>query len=166
VLEAFGGFAAPGAGGQAVIVPGRVGAEVALPRPHLVKATRVELGKAHKWMGRQRGAVGVAFGTRRFLLPFLHQEFLAEVLKLRVGAARGRVGVLFSQQVLGGDRKGRAAVSAKEEKQRVGESVQREVSPVLGRGSQLSPGEGQAGTRVAAAKDSVIGDVTVYRRCL
>ena len=151
MLEAFGGFAAPGAGGRAFIVPGWVGAEVALPRPHLVKATRVELGKTHKWVGRQRGAVGVSFRTRRFILPLLHQEFLAEELKLRVGAARGRVGVSLSQQVLGGDRKGRAAVRTKEEKQRVGESVQREVSPVLGRGSHLSPGEGQAGTRVSAA---------------
>ena len=97
MLEALGGFAAPWAGGRAFIVPGWVGTEVALPRPHLVKATRVELGKAHKWMGRQRGAVGVSSRARRRFLPLLHQEFLAEELKLRVGAARGKVGVPFTQ---------------------------------------------------------------------
>jgi len=68
--------------------------------------------------------------------------------------------------VLGGDRKGRAAVRAKEEEEGVGESVQREVGPVLGGGPHLSPGEGQAGTRVPSAETSVIGDVTVNRRSL
>jgi len=51
VLEGFGGFGAAGAGGWATLVPGRVGAVVALSRPHLVKATRVECGEAHERMG-------------------------------------------------------------------------------------------------------------------
>jgi len=34
-----------------VVVPGRVGEEVTFHRPHLVKATRVKLGEAYKWMG-------------------------------------------------------------------------------------------------------------------
>jgi len=68
--------------------------------------------------------------------------------------------------VLGGDRKGRAAARAKKEEHRVGESVQWEVSPVLGRGPLLAPGEGQAGSRVPAAEESVIGGVAVWRRCL
>jgi len=51
VLEALGGLVVAGAGGWAVVVLGLIGAEVALPRPHLVKATRVELGEAHKRMG-------------------------------------------------------------------------------------------------------------------
>jgi len=51
VLECLGGLGAAGAGGGAIIVPGRVGAEVALPRPHLVKASCVELGEAHERMG-------------------------------------------------------------------------------------------------------------------
>ena len=55
VLEGLRGFHAAGAGGRGGIIPGRVGAEVALPRPHLVKATRVELGEAHKQMGFSEG---------------------------------------------------------------------------------------------------------------
>ena len=51
MLEALRGLVAAGAGGRAVIVPEGVSAEVTLPRPHLVKATRVELGEGHKWMG-------------------------------------------------------------------------------------------------------------------
>ena len=93
MLEVLAGLAASGAGGWAVIVPGWVGAEVALPRPHLVEASRIELREAHKRVGRQRGAVGVACRNRRFLLPFFHEEFLAEELKLRVGAARRGDGV-------------------------------------------------------------------------
>ena len=36
VLKGLGGLVAAGAGGRAVVVPGQVGAEVALTRPHLV----------------------------------------------------------------------------------------------------------------------------------
>jgi len=84
VREALAGLVATGAGGWAVIVPGRVGTEVTLPRPHLVKATRVKLGEAHKWMGHQRGPVGISCRTRRSFPPFFQEEFLAEELKLRV----------------------------------------------------------------------------------
>jgi len=51
VREGLRGLGAAGAGGGAIIVPGWVGAEVALPRPHLVKATRIELGEAHERVG-------------------------------------------------------------------------------------------------------------------
>jgi len=51
VLEGLWDRVAAGAGGRGRIVPGRVGAEVAFPRPHLMKATRVELGETHKQMG-------------------------------------------------------------------------------------------------------------------
>jgi len=51
VLEVLRYFTAAGAGYRGVVVPGRVGVEVAFPRPYLVKATRVKLGEAHKWMG-------------------------------------------------------------------------------------------------------------------
>ena len=51
MLEGLGGLVALGAGGGAVVVPGRVGAKVALTRPHLVQASRVELGEAHERMG-------------------------------------------------------------------------------------------------------------------
>jgi len=40
-------------------------------------------------MGRHRGAIGVSCRTRSYTLPFFHEKFLAEELKLRVGAARG-----------------------------------------------------------------------------
>ena len=40
------------------------------------------------------------------------------------------------------------------------------MSPVLGRGPQLAPGEGQAGTRVATAEGPVVGGVSMQRRSL
>jgi len=43
VFECLGGTLATGAGGGGIAVPGRVGAEVALPRSHLVEAARGEL---------------------------------------------------------------------------------------------------------------------------
>jgi len=48
VFEGLGGLVTAGAGGWAVVVPGRVGAEVAFARPHLVEATCVEFGEAHE----------------------------------------------------------------------------------------------------------------------
>jgi len=127
VLEGLGGHGASGAGGGTIIVPGWVGAEVALPRPHLVKATCVELGEAHERMGLERGAVGISRWVWRGPFPLLHKEFPAEEFKLRVRAARGRSGVCLAYQVLGGDREGGVAVRAKEKKHRVGEGVQGEV---------------------------------------
>jgi len=93
MLEVLGYFSAARAGCRGVVVPGQVGAEVAFPRPPLVEATRVKLGEAHKWMGLQPGALGVSCRIRGSLLPLLHEELLAEELKLRVGAAQeGGVG--------------------------------------------------------------------------
>jgi len=43
VLKSLGGTLAPGAGGGGIVVPRRVGAEVALPRSHLVEAAHGEL---------------------------------------------------------------------------------------------------------------------------
>ena len=51
VLEGFGGLGAAGAGGWAVVVPGRVSTKAALARSHLVKAARVEFGETHERMG-------------------------------------------------------------------------------------------------------------------
>jgi len=51
VFEGLGGVGAAGTGGWAVVVLGWVAADVALPRLHLVEATRVELGEAHERMG-------------------------------------------------------------------------------------------------------------------
>ena len=53
VLERLGGAATTGAGGGDFVVPGRVGAEVALPRSHLEEATRGELVKPHERVGSQ-----------------------------------------------------------------------------------------------------------------
>jgi len=44
VLEGFWGLLAAGTRGRGSVVPGRVGAEGALPRSHLVQATCVKLG--------------------------------------------------------------------------------------------------------------------------
>ena len=139
MLEGLGSLGASGAGGWAVVVPGRVSAEVAVARPHLVKATRVEFGEAHKRMRLERGAVCVSRGVRCFLLPLFHEEFSAQDLELRVVAARGGAGVRLDQQVLGGDWEGRVAVGAKEKKHRVWEGVQGEVGPVFRGGSWLKP---------------------------
>ena len=143
-----------------------MGGEVALTRPHLVKATRVELGEAHKRMGLQRGAVGVSGGVRRYPFPFLQEERLAAELKLWVGSAWGGSGVQLSQQVLGGDRKGGEAVGAEEEKHRVGEGVKRKVGLVLSGGSGREPRERQPGPGVPPGKDSVVGGVALFRRGL
>jgi len=51
VRKGLRGLGATRAGGGAIIVPGRVGAEVALPRPHLVKASCIKLGEAHERVG-------------------------------------------------------------------------------------------------------------------
>jgi len=88
VLEGHRGFGAAGAGGGAIVVPGGVCAKVALARPHLVQATRVELGKAHEGVGFQRRAVFVSGGVRRSHFPFLHETVFTQELELGVGAAR------------------------------------------------------------------------------
>ena len=91
MLERLKGFGAAGAGGGAIIVPGGVSAKVALARPHLVQATRVEFGKAHEGVGFQRGAVFVLGGVWRNQLSFFHETVLAQELELGVGVAgRGR----------------------------------------------------------------------------
>ena len=51
MLERLGGALTTGAGGGDITGPGRVGAEVALPRPHLVEGTRGELVEPHEWVG-------------------------------------------------------------------------------------------------------------------
>jgi len=66
--EGLGGFFASGAGRWGIIVPGGVGAEVALPRPYLLEATRVELVKAHERVGFQPGPGGVPGRVRCGLL--------------------------------------------------------------------------------------------------
>jgi len=88
VLEGLRGFGAAGAGGGAIVIPGGVCAKVALARPHLVEATRVELGKAHEGVGFQRGAVFVSGGVRRNQFPFFHETVPTQKLELGVGAAR------------------------------------------------------------------------------
>ena len=51
VFKGLGGLVAAGTGGRSIVAPGGVCAEVALARPHLVKAARGELVKAHEWVG-------------------------------------------------------------------------------------------------------------------
>jgi len=54
VLEGVCRNAAPGAvGGSVPIVPGRMCCQVALARPHLVKAAGKEFGEAHEGMGHE-----------------------------------------------------------------------------------------------------------------
>ena len=83
VIQCLWGIQASGAGGWDIAISGGVGAEVALPRSHLVEAASGELVKAHKRVGLYRGAVGVAGRVRRSLFPLFHQEVLA--LKLELG---------------------------------------------------------------------------------
>jgi len=93
VLERLRGFGAAGAGGGAIVVPGGVRAQVALARPHLVQATRVELGKAHEGVGFQRGALFVSGWVRRNQFPFFHETVPTQGLELGVGTARRARGV-------------------------------------------------------------------------
>jgi len=51
VLKGLGGLVAAGSGGRGIVASGGVCAEVALARPHLVKAARGELVKANEWVG-------------------------------------------------------------------------------------------------------------------
>jgi len=81
-----------------------VGAEVALPRSHLVEAARRKLVEAHEGVGLEGGAERVSDRVWRGLVPFFHEQVLAFEPKLRVGAARGGLGILVDEQVLGGDR--------------------------------------------------------------
>jgi len=76
MLEGLGGLLAAGAGGRGIVVPRGVGAEVALPRSHLVEAARGELVEAHKWVGSEPGAVGVSGRVWTGLVPFFHEEVL------------------------------------------------------------------------------------------
>ena len=51
VLNGLGGLVTAGTGGRGVVTPGGVRAEVALARPHLVKAARGKLVEAHERVG-------------------------------------------------------------------------------------------------------------------
>jgi len=114
VLECLGGILASGARSGGVAVPGRVGAEVAFPRSHLVKAARGELVQAHEQVGLERGAVWVSSWVRCSCLPFFHEEIPPQEFNLGVGAARGGLGVVIDQQMLGGNGEGTERVRAQE----------------------------------------------------
>ena len=135
--EVLGGFAAAGTGGRGVIVPRRVGTQVAFPRSQLVKAAGGKLVQAHEGMGLEGGAVRVPGRIRRGIFPFFHEEAPTLELKLWIRAAGRRVIVLFTEKVLRGNREGLTAIRAKDEEHPGGEGVQWEVGPVLGGGSRL-----------------------------
>jgi len=115
VLERLGGGQTTGARGGDFAVPGGVGAEVTLPRSHLVEAARGKLVEAHEWVGLQRGAERVPGRVRSGLVPFFHEEVLALKLKLRVGAARGGLRIEVTKEVLRGDWEGVKPVLAQKE---------------------------------------------------
>jgi len=156
VLECLGGTLAAGACVGGVAVPGGVGAEVALPRSHLVDASRGELVKAHERVRLKGVVVGVSGVVRSGLLPFLHEEVSALELELGVGAARGGLRIVLGEEVLGGNWKETKPVRAQEEQHGVWEGVEGEVGPVLRRRSCLEPREGEAATRVSRAQDPVV----------
>jgi len=151
VLERLGGGQTTRARGGDFAVPGGVGAEVALPRSHLVEAARGELVEAHERVGLQRGAERVPGRVWSGLVPIFHEAVLALKLKLRVGAARGGLRIEVTKEVLGGDREGVKPVLAQKEQYRVGEGVEGEVGPVLGGWSGLGPREGLAAARILRA---------------
>ena len=84
MLERLWSAPAAGAGGGEVTVPGWVGAEVTLPRSHLVEATRGEPVQTHKRVGFGLWWVWVPGRVWRSLVPFLHEEVLALELELGV----------------------------------------------------------------------------------
>jgi len=120
VLKRLGGLQATGARGGDFAIPGGVGAEVALPRSHLVEATQGEFVKAHERVGLQRGAEGVPGWVWSGPVPFFHEEVLSLDFKLPVGAARGGLGVEVGNEVLGGDREGIKPILAQKAQHRVG----------------------------------------------
>jgi len=89
VLGPLGGGQATGPRGGDFALPGGVGAEVTLPRSHLVEAAGGELVEAHERVGLQRGAERVTGRVWSGLVPLFHEEVLAFEFKLRVGAAWG-----------------------------------------------------------------------------
>ena len=115
MLEHLGGGQTARACGGGVAVPGGVGAQVALPRSHLVEVAGREPVEAHERMGLQRGLEWVPGRVRSGLVPFFHEEVLALKLKLRVGAARGRLRIEVAKEVLGGDREGIKPIGAQKE---------------------------------------------------
>ena len=131
MLECLRGTLAFGAGDGAVVIPGGVGAEVTLPRSHLVKAACGQLVQAHKPVGLERGAVRVLGWVWRDLVPFLYEEVLAFELELGVGATRWGHRVGLAEQVLRADRQGGVAIGALEEKHGVREGVQGQMCPVF-----------------------------------
>ena len=151
MLERLGGGQTTGARGGDFTVPGGVGAEVAFPRSHLVKAARSTFVEPHEQVGLQRGAERVPGRVWSVLVPFFHEEGLGLMLELWVGAARGGLGVEIAKEVLGGDWEGVKPVVAQKEKHRVGEGVVGQVGPVLGGGSGLGPREGQAAACISRA---------------
>ena len=115
MLERLRGGQTVGARGGEVAIPGGVGAEVTLPRSHLVEAAHGKLVEAHERVGLQRGAERVPGRVRSGLVPFIHEEVLALKLKLRVGAARGGLRIQVTKEVLRGDREGVKPVLAQKE---------------------------------------------------
>ena len=115
MFERLGGGQAAGARGGDFAVPGGVGAEVALPRSHLVEAARGEFVEAHERVGLQRGLVWVPGRVWSGLVPFFHEEVLALKFKLRVGATRGGLREELAEQVLRGDWEGVEPIRAQEE---------------------------------------------------
>ena len=89
MLGPLGGGQATGPRGGDFALPGGVGAEVTLPRSHLVEAAGGELVEAHERVGLQRGAERVTGRVWSGLVPLFHEEVLAFEFKLRVGAAWG-----------------------------------------------------------------------------
>jgi len=73
MLEYPEGFVASRAGGWAIIVPGRVGLEVAFPRPGLVLSSCVKLVETDEWVGFKRGLVWVSCRVWRPDFPLLHE---------------------------------------------------------------------------------------------
>jgi len=62
VVKGLSCSAAPRAGGGSVpVVPGRMGCEVALARPHLMGAAGKEFGKTHIGVGRKRGEICIVW---------------------------------------------------------------------------------------------------------
>jgi len=115
VLERLGGGQATGARGRDFAVPGGVGAEVTLPRSHLVKVARSKLVEAHERVGLQRRAERIPGRVWSGLGPFFHEEVLALKLKFWVGAARGGLRIEITKEVLRGDREGVKPVLAQKE---------------------------------------------------
>ena len=117
-------------------------------------------------MGLKGGAERVPDRFWGGLVPFFHEEVLAFEFELGVRAARGGLGIVVGEQVLGCYRERVETPGAQKEQHGVWEGVKGEVSTILRGRPRLEPWKGEAAARVSRAENPVGRRVAVEGRSL